>query len=63
LPDKTSAPDPLPTTHLKAVVGVIALFLTSFFNKSLLSGFVPEAFKVAYITPHVKKSCMDTVDV
>jgi len=40
LPDKTCALDPLPTTHLKAVVGVIAPFLTSLFNKSLLSGFV-----------------------
>jgi len=41
-------------THLKAVVDVIAPFLTSLFNKSLLSGFVPDAFKVAYITPLVK---------
>ena len=61
--DKTCALDPLPTTHLKAVVGVVAPFLTSLFNKSLLSGFVPEAFKVAYITPLVKKSGMDTGDV
>jgi len=38
------------TTHLKTVVGVIAPFLTSLFNKSLLGGFVPDAFKVAYIT-------------
>jgi len=28
-----------------------------------LTGFVPEAFKVAYITPLVKKSGMDTGDV
>jgi len=62
LPDKTCALDPLPTTHLKAVVGVIAPFLTSIFNKSLLTGFVPDAFKVAYITPLVKKSRMDTSD-
>ena len=54
LPDKTCALDPLPTTQLKAVVGVIAPFLTSIFNKSLLTGFVPDAFKVAYITPLVK---------
>jgi len=63
LPDKTCALDPQPTTHLKAVVGVIALFLTSLFNKSLLSGFVPEAFKVTHITRLVKKSGMDTGDV
>jgi len=45
------------------VVGVIAPCLTSLFNKSLLSGFVPGAFNVAYITPLVKKSGMDTGDV
>ena len=39
---------------------VIAPFLTSLFNKSLLSGCVPDAFKVAYITPLVKKSGMDS---
>lgn len=63
LPDKTCALDPLLRTHLKAAVGVIAPFLTSLFNKSLLTGFVPDAFKVAYITPLVKKSGMDTGDV
>jgi len=63
LPDKTCALEPLPTTHLKAVVGVIAPFLTSLFNKLLLSGFVPEGFKVAYITSLVKKSGMDNGDV
>ena len=63
LPDKTCALNPLPKTHLKAVVGVIAPFLTSLFNKSLLSGCVPDGFKVAYITPFVKKSGMDTGDV
>jgi len=63
LPDKTCALEPLPTTHLKAVVGVTAPFLTSLFNKSLLSGCVPEAFKVAYITQLVKKSGIDTGDV
>jgi len=63
LPDKTCALDPLPTTHLKAVVGVIAPFLTSLFNKSLLSGCVPDGFKAAYmIITLVKKSIMETVD-
>jgi len=49
-------------THLKAVVGVIAPFYTSIFNKSLLSGFVPDALKVAYITPLIKKRGVDTGD-
>jgi len=63
LSDKSCALHPLPTTHLKAVVCVIAPFLASFLNKSLSSGFVPDAFKAAYIIPLVKKSGMDTRDV
>ena len=62
-PDKSCVLDPLPTAHLKAVVGVIAPFLASFLNKSLSSGFVPDAFKAVYIIPLVKKSGMDTGDV
>jgi len=63
LPDKSCALDPLPTAQLKAVVDIIALFLTELFNRSLASGFVPEVFKVAYITPLLKKSDMDPADV
>ena len=46
----TSNPRTLRTARLKAVVNVIAPFLTALFNKSLSSGSVPEAFKAAYIT-------------
>jgi len=63
LPDKSCALDPLPTAQLKAVVDIIATFLTELFNRSLVSGFVPEVFKVAYITPLLKKSDMDLADV
>lgn len=63
LPDKSRALDPLPTIHLKAVVDVIAPFLTDLFNKSLSTGFVPEVFKAAYITPLLKKANMDPADV
>jgi len=38
-------------------------FVTSLFNKLLFSSFVPDAFKVAYISPLVNKSGMDTGDV
>ena len=49
--------------HLKAVVDVIAPFLTELFNRSLSNGVVPEVFKAAYITPLLKKSDMDPEDV
>jgi len=38
LRDQICELDPLPATHLKAVVGVFPSFLTSLFNKSLFSG-------------------------
>ena len=63
LPDKSCALDPLPTTQLKAVVDIIAPFLTALFNRSLSSGTVPDAFKAAYITPRLKKPDMDPADV
>jgi len=63
LPDKSCALDPLPTVHLKAVVDVIAPFLTELFNISLSNGVVPEVFKAAHITPLPKKSDMDPEDV
>ena len=56
---KSCALDPLPTVQLKAVVDIIAPFLTELFNRSLSSGFVPDVFKAAYITPLLKKSNMD----
>ena len=52
----------VPTAQLKAVVDIIAPFLTELFNRSLASGFVPEVFKAAYITPLLKKSDMDPAD-
>ena len=63
LPDKSCALDPLPTAQLKAVVDLIAPFLAHMFNKSLMSGSVPEVFKSAFITPRLKKSSMDPADV
>jgi len=65
LPDKSCALDPLPTAQLKAVVDIVAPFMTELFNRSLSSGSVPEVFKSAYIrpTPRLKKTDMDPADV
>jgi len=62
LPNKSCALDPLPTAQLKAIVDLIAPFLAHMFNKSLMSGSVPEVFKSAFITPRLKKSNMDPAD-
>jgi len=45
LPDKSCALDSLPTAQLKAVVDIIAPFLTELFNRSLASGFVRKFLK------------------
>lgn len=63
LPDKSCALDALPTRFLKAAIDVLAPFLTALFNKSLSTGCVPEIFKIAYVTPLLKKSDSDATDV
>ena len=52
--------DPLPTWLLKASIDLFAPYVTHLFNVSLETGCVPDAFKVAYITPLLKKSGLDT---
>ena len=62
LPDKSCSLDVLPTRLLKAVIDTMAPFVTELFNRSLLSGWVPEVFKAAYVTPRIKKANMDPTD-
>ena len=62
LPDKSCSLDVLPTRLLKAVIDTIAPFVSELFNRSLLSGRIPEVFKAAYVTPRIKKSDMDPTD-
>ena len=63
LPDKQCMSDPVTTRLLKDNVDVLAPFLAALFNRSMSLGFVPTAFKEAYITPLLKKSDMDPADV
>jgi hypothetical protein len=51
LPDTQCASDPLPTSLLRENVDVLAPFLVELFNRSLLEGAMPTAFKSAYVTP------------
>jgi len=60
---KEKKKNPVPTAQLKAIVDIITPFLTSLFNRSLLSGSIPEAFKAAYTTLILKKSDMDPADI
>ena len=63
LPDKSSAIDPLPVNLLKQVVIELAPYLTELFNRSLALGHFPGMYKVAYITPFLKKPSLDATDV
>jgi len=47
---------------LKEYVDDLAPFLLEFFNRSLIVGIIPDAFKTAYITPLLKKLNLDPVD-
>jgi hypothetical protein len=63
LPDKSCTLDPLPTKLLKAAVDVISPFLTELFNRSLSQGHVPDSFKIAHISPRLKKADLGSSDV
>ena len=41
----------------------LAPFVTELFNRSLLTGTVPQAFKAAFITPIITKEGLDAADV
>uniref|UniRef100_A0A8P4K2R3 Reverse transcriptase domain-containing protein n=1 Tax=Dicentrarchus labrax TaxID=13489 RepID=A0A8P4K2R3_DICLA len=51
--------DPIPTRLLKEVVPLIGTSLLDMINLFLLSGYVPQSFKVAVIKPLLKKSTLD----
>jgi len=58
-PAKQSSLDPTPTWLLKDCIDLLSPYLTHLFNTSLSSGCVPDLFKVAYITPLLKKPGSD----
>jgi len=62
LPDKCSTADPIPTYALKRISDQIEPCITSLFNRSLASGRFPVSFKVASVTPIMKKPELDPTD-
>ena len=51
--------DPAPTWLVKEYADQLAPFLVVFFNKSLSTGYFPNSFRIAEITPILKKSTLD----
>ena len=58
-PNKSCELDPAPTWLVKEFVDDLVPFITVLFNKSLSTGHFPESFKVAEITPILKKSSLE----
>jgi len=58
-PTKTCNLDPIPTILLKECLDVLLTIITSIINSSLVNGVVPDSFKVARITPLIKKPNLD----
>ena len=63
LPVKQSSCDPLPTRLLKECCDLISPFISFLFNKSLALGLMPAKWKVARITPTLKKGKRDTEEL
>ena len=63
LPCKQCRTDPLPTWLLMECSVELAPYICQMCNASLRSGHVPESFKIAHITPLLKKANLDSSDV
>ena len=57
--NKSCGLDPAPTWLVKEYADQLAPLLTVLFNKSLSSGYFPNSFRIAEITPILKKSTLD----
>jgi hypothetical protein len=59
MPNKSSPLDILPTSLLKSCCDIFAPAITHLVNQSFASGKFPAAFKVAQVTPLLKKQGLD----
>ena len=59
-PNKSCGLDPIPTWLLKDISVEISPFITTLFNRSILEGNFPLAFRTAEITPILKKNSLDS---
>ncbi|PIK38247.1 putative RNA-directed DNA polymerase from mobile element jockey-like [Apostichopus japonicus] len=58
-PSKSCGLDPLPTNLLKQCVTPLLPVISTIVNNSLITGDVPSAFKLAHVTPLIKKPSLD----
>ncbi|PIK45370.1 putative RNA-directed DNA polymerase from mobile element jockey-like [Apostichopus japonicus] len=58
-PSKSCGLDPLPTNLLKECVTPLLPVISTIVNNSLITGDVPSAFKLAHVTPLIKKPSLD----
>ena len=58
-PTKSCSLDPIPTSLLKQCLPSLLPVITTIINNSLASGIVPAVFKVARVTPLLKKPSLD----
>ena len=58
-PSKACGLDPIPTCLMKEFVDQLDPYLTYLFNRSLSQGRFPEIFRLAEVTPILKKSTLD----
>ena len=59
-PNKSCLLDPIPTWMLKECIDSLAPIITVIINKSLSAGLVPKDFKIAHISPLLKKAGLDS---
>ena len=52
--------DPIPTRLLKEALPLVSTSLLDMINLSLVTGYVPQSFKVAVIKPLLKKPTLDS---
>jgi len=63
LPNKQCSLDPPPTHFLKEHIDIMAPYLVTLINRSLTLDVFPDMFKLAYITPLLKKADLDPAAV
>ena len=62
MPNKTSPQDSLPTNILKSCADFLSPFIATMANLSFDTGVFPNCFKVAQVTPILKKQGLEACD-
>jgi len=60
--NKSCSLDPVPTSIIKNCSDLVSPYIEILFNRSLSESYIPADQKLAYVTPHLKKSGLDCTD-